>query len=334
MPVIPRGELSELEKSTMSLFSARSKSVVHITTVRVQTDMFRLNAMEVPQGVGSGFVWDTQGHVVTNFHVLQDADVAKVTLSNHTTWSARLVGKSERNDIAVLRIEAPENELTPSIVGSSHDLAVGQTVFAIGSPFGLDYTLSTGVISGLGREIEGITGLPIRGAIQTDAAINPGNSGGPLLDSSGRLIGMNTQILSRSGTSAGVGFAVPIDTIARVVPQLMKYGREVRPTIGVTLAEDAITHRFGLEGALVLGVAANSPGAKAGLRPTRQDPQTGAIAIGDVIIGIDDVRISQVADLYLALEEYKGGDKVKLTLLRGGQHQVTAEVELGLNVNP
>ncbi|HVZ32794.1 MAG TPA: trypsin-like peptidase domain-containing protein, partial [Polyangiaceae bacterium] len=209
-PVIPRAELSDLEKSTIALFSSRSKSVAHITTLRVRTDMFRLNALAVPEGTGSGFVWDTDGHVVTNFHVIQGADGARITLADHSVWEARLVGTSERNDIAVLRIDAPNAELTPIVLGSSQDLAVGQLVFAIGSPFGLDYTLSTGVISALGREIEGTLGLPILGAIQTDAAINPGNSGGPLLDSSGRLIGMNTSIMSPSRVSAGIGFAITV----------------------------------------------------------------------------------------------------------------------------
>ena len=331
LPVIPRAELSELEKSNIALFSSRSKSVVHITTVALQTDGFRLNAMEVPQGVGSGFLWDAQGHVVTNYHVVRDAYGARVTLSDHTVWPAKLVGKSERNDIAVLRIDAPNAELTPSMIGSSHDLSVGQQVFAIGSPFGLDYTLSTGVISGLGREIEGLMGLPIHGAIQTDAAINPGNSGGPLLDSSGRVIGMNTQILSRSGTSAGVGFAVPIDTIARTVPDLMKYGRDVRPSIGVQLADDAITRRFGLSGALVLSVLPNTPAATAKLVPTRQDPQTGAIALGDVIVAVDDDEVSNNADLFLAFEKHKPADRVKLGIIRG-KKRGTVEIELALNV--
>ena len=235
LPVIPRAELSDLEKSNIALFSSRSKSVVHITT-EVRHAGLRLNAMAVPeQGVGSGFVWDTQGHIVTNLHVVQGADSAHVTLADHSSWPAKFVGGSMRNDIAVLRIDAPTEQLTTSMIGSSHDLAVGQQVFAIGSPFGLDYTLSTGVISALGRDIPGLMGVPILGMIQTDAAINPGNSGGPLLDSSGRVIGMNTSIRSASESSAGVGFAVPIDTIARTVPDLIKYGRDVRPSIGVTL---------------------------------------------------------------------------------------------------
>lgn len=330
-PVVPRADLSDLEKSTISLFSSRSAAVVHITTVAVRADPFRLKALEVPRGTGSGFLWSADGHVVTNFHVIEGADAARVTLSDHSVWDAKLVGASPRNDIAILRIETHGQALSPVVVGSSHDLAVGQQVFAIGSPFGLDYTLSTGVISGLGREIQGVTGLPIRGAIQTDAAINPGNSGGPLLDSAGRLIGMNTSILSPSGASAGIGFAVPIDTIARVVPQIIKYGRELRPTIGVELADDAITRRFGLAGALVLNVVADGPAAKAGIRPTQQDNQ-GRVTLGDVIVGVDGAPVKNTADLFLALESHKQGDKVQLMLHRDGK-PAKASVELVLNVN-
>jgi S1-C subfamily serine protease len=265
--------------------------------------------------------------VVTNFHVIQGADGARITLSDHSEWAAKLVGVSPRNDIAVLRIETNRADLPHILLGSSHDLSVGQQVFAIGSPFGLDYTLSTGVISGLGREIQGVTGLPIRGAIQTDAAINPGNSGGPLLDSAGRLIGMNTSIVSPSGGSAGIGFAVPVDTIARVVPELIKHGRELRPTMGVELAEDAVARRLGLVGALILNVVPDSPAARAKLQPTQQDERTGRIALGDVIMGVDNAPIQNAADLYLALETHKAGDKVKLTLNRSGQ-PAEAEVEL------
>ncbi|HEY6878907.1 MAG TPA: trypsin-like peptidase domain-containing protein, partial [Polyangiales bacterium] len=222
---------------------------------------------------------------------------------------------------------------TPIAIGSSQDLAMGQQVFAIGSPFGLDATLSTGVISGLGREIEGLTGLPIHGAIQTDAAINPGNSGGPLLDSSGRVIGMNTSILSPSGASAGVGFAVPIQIIARAVPELIKYGREVRPTIGAQYAADSITRRFGLRGALILDTAKDSPAERAGLRPTRQEISTGRIILGDCIIGVDGKPIETDTDLFLALEQHKAGDKVTLSLFRNNT-TVDVEVELASNVGP
>jgi S1-C subfamily serine protease len=330
-PITPRADLTQLEKTTVDLFAQRSRSVVHITTVKLETDIFRLNALAVPQGMGSGFVWDTEGHIVTNYHVIREASGARVTLADQSVWQADLVGKSPRNDIAVLRIRAPKDVLSPIAVGSSQDLAVGQQVYAIGSPFGLDATLSTGIISGLGREIEGLTGLPIHGAIQTDAAINPGNSGGPLLDSSGRLIGMNTSILSPSGASAGVGFAVPIQIIARAVPELIKYGREVRPTIGAQYAADAITRRFGLRGALILETAKDSPAEKAGLRPTRQEIATGRIVLGDCIIAIDGKPIQTDTDLFLALEQYKAGDKVKLTVFRNDA-SVDIEVELASNV--
>jgi S1-C subfamily serine protease len=332
-PVIPRAELSDLEKMNIALFQERSQSVAHITTLQqVRTSPFRMDASEVPRGTGSGFVWDKQGHVVTNFHVIQGADGATVTLSDHSVWNAKLVGVSERNDIAVLRIDRPEAELKPIVVGSSTDLAVGQLAFAIGSPFGLDYTLSTGVISGLGREITGLLGVPIQGVIQTDAAINPGNSGGPLLDSSGRLIGMNTMIVSPSGASSGIGFAVPVDIINRVVPDLIKYGREARPPIGVQLADDALTRRFGTTGALVLGVMPGTPAEKAGLQPTRRD-QLGRIAVGDIIVAVDESPIEKNADLYLALEKHKAGDKVKLSLIRSGKSKLDVLVELALNVD-
>ncbi len=330
-PVLARADLSELETSTINLFSQRSASVVHITSLEVRSDPFRRNVLEVPRGTGSGFVWDQLGHVVTNFHVIQGASAARVTLTDHTIWEARLVGASPRNDLAVLRISPEATLLRPIELGTSSDLQVGQQVFAIGSPFGLDYTLSTGIISGLGREIPSVLGLPIQNAIQTDAAINPGNSGGPLLDSSGRLIGINTSILSPSGASAGIGFAVPADTVGRVIPQLIKYGRDVRPSIGVELADDALARRFGVEAALVLNVVPGSPAEKVGLQATQREPSTGRIVLGDVIVAIDDAAIHKTADLYLQLEKHKQGDRVKLTVIRAGEKR-EIPVELALNV--
>ena len=329
--VVPRGNLSELERSTVELFEKASPSVVHITTLSVQHDLFRLNVFEIPQGTGSGFAWDPQGHIVTNYHVVQNADSARVTLPDQSVYAAQLVGLSPRHDLAVLRIPGAAAKLKPLPLGTSHDLSVGQQVIAIGSPFGLDYTLSTGVISGLGREIPGAGGLPIRGAIQTDAAINPGNSGGPLLDSSGRLIGVNTSIISPSGASAGIGFAVPIDTVARVVPDLIRYGREVRPVIGVELASDDLTRRFRLAGALVLQVTPDSGAERAGVRGTRRDEQTGRILFGDLIVGIDDKTVETTRDVNLALDDHKAGQTVKLTLVREGEH-MTLDVVLGQNV--
>jgi S1-C subfamily serine protease len=318
-PVTPRGDLSSAEKSRIQLFRDTWKSVVHITTLDVRQDPFHMNVLEVPKGTGSGFIWDNHGHVVTNFHVISGADEARITLADHSEWRARLVGQSSRNDIAVLRIIGAAKRLAPVAIGTSRNLVVGQDVIAIGSPFGLDYTLSTGVISGLGREIQGAGGLPIRGVVQTDAAINPGNSGGPLLDSAGRLIGMNTAILSPSGASAGVGFAIPVDIVARVVPQLIEYGREVRPVIGVELADDALAERLGLDGVLVLRVVPGSPAEQVGILPTRRDPATGEIILGDVITQLAGSAVHNNADLYLQLEKHHPKDTITLTLLRAGE---------------
>lgn len=327
-PVTARGDLSGLEQSTIEVFSKRSKAVAHITTVQqVRRGYFQRNILQVPSGTGSGFVWDGSGHVVTNFHVIKGADGANVTLSDQSVWNARLVGADPRHDIAVLRIEATKKQLQPVTVGSSHDLVVGQQVLAIGSPFGLDYTLTTGVISGLDREIDGVGGLPIRGAIQTDAAINPGNSGGPLLDSGGRLIGVNTAIKSPSGASAGIGFAVPVDTVARVVPMLIKYGKVVRPQIGVQLAGDGFTRRLRLKGSLIAGVQPNSPAASAGLQPAYYD-RRGRFVMGDLIVGVGGEPVEKDADIHLILEKYKPGDRVQLTIVRDGK-KVQADVVLG-----
>ncbi|MBM4297498.1 MAG: trypsin-like serine protease, partial [Deltaproteobacteria bacterium] len=211
--VAPRGELRGDEKSTIALFKQASPAVVNITAIGVERDMFTLNLYQIPQGTGSGFVWDTTGNIITNFHVIQNADAAQVTLADQSNWKARVVGVAPDKDLAVLKIDAPANKLQPIPIGTSKDLQVGQSVFAIGNPFGLDQTLTTGIISALNREIESVTRRPIQGVIQSDAAINPGNSGGPLLDSAGRLIGVNTAIYSPSGASAGIGFAIPVDTV-------------------------------------------------------------------------------------------------------------------------
>jgi S1-C subfamily serine protease len=325
-PVTPRGDLLTGEKARIQLFRNTWKSVVHITTLAVRQAPFSMNALKVPQGTGSGFIWDNHGDIVTNFHVIAGADEARVTLADHSEWRARLVGQSSRNDIAVLRIVGAAQRLAPLAIGTSRNLVVGQDVIAIGSPFGLDYTLSTGVISGLGREIEGAGGLPITGVIQTDAAINPGNSGGPLLDSAGRLIGMNTAIVSPSGASAGVGFAVPVDTVARVVPQLIAYGREIRPVMGVELADDALSERIGLNGVLVLRIVPGSPADQVGILPTRRDPGTGEIVLGDVITDLDGGAVHSNAEVYLQLEKFHPGDNISVGLLRDGEHRTVSLV--------
>ena len=325
--VSPRSELSQGERSTIGLFRQASPSVVHITAITVQRDLFTLNLLQIPEGTGSGVVWDTNGNVITNFHVIQNADAAQVTLADQSNWKARVVGVAPDKDLAVLRIDAPANRLRAIPIGTSSDLQVGQSVYAIGNPFGLDQTLTTGVISALGREIESVTRRPIQGVIQTDAAINPGNSGGPLLDSAGRLIGVNAAIYSPSGASAGIGFAIPVDTVNRIVPELIRYGKVTRPGLGLQVAEDQIAQQLGVKGVLVVDVVAGSAAAKAGIRPTRREA-SGRVRLGDVVVAIDGTKVNSPNDLFLVLEKYKVGDSVNVSLLRDGktvQTRVTLE---------
>jgi len=318
--VAARGDLLPAEKHTVDLFERASKSVVYITTLAVQADFFSRNVAEIPVGSGSGFIWDEAGHIITNYHVIRNAEIARVTLADGSTFEARLVGTAPEKDLAVLRIDAPREALRPLAVGTSKNLRVGQSVYAIGNPFGLDQTLTTGIISALGREIESLARLPIRGCIQTDAAINPGNSGGPLLDSAGHLIGVNTQIASPSGASAGVGFAIPVDEVNWVVPELIQHGRLRRPTLGVQLADPSIEQRLKIDGALILAVIGGSGAAEAGLRPTTQS-RLGNITYGDIIIAIDGQPVRSSADVPLALERRQPGETVKLKIRRGRAEQ-------------
>jgi len=312
--VTARGDLAEDEKNTIELFKSISPSVVYITTIALRRNMFSLNAVEIPQGTGSGFIWDKKGRVVTNFHVISDASRIEVTMADHSTWKAVLVGAAPDKDIAVLQIDAPSYLLQPIPVGESVDLLVGQKVFAIGNPFGLDQTITSGIISALGRDIKAITGRKIRDMIQTDAAINPGNSGGPLLDSAGRLIGVNTAIYSPSGAYAGIGFAVPVNEINRVVPQLIRNGKLVRPGIGASLADARLVKRLGIDGILVLGVEPGGPAHTAGLRPTKQ--YANEVVLGDIIIGIAGVEVASYDDIRTELERYSVGDEVIINILR------------------
>jgi S1-C subfamily serine protease len=316
-PTASRGPLLELEQRTVDIFHTASPSVVYITQLSVQEDPFSRDALAVPRGTGSGFVWDAKGHIVTNFHVIAGGNAARVTLSDGSVWPAQLVGEAPDKDVAVLHIDAPLDKLPPLPIGTSDDLVVGQMVFAIGNPFGLDHTLSTGVISGLNREIKALTGHPIQGVVQTDAAINPGNSGGPLLDSSGRLVGMNTAIFSPSGASAGIGFAVPIDSLNRVVTQLIAFGKLVRPGLGIQIAEPELGQRLRVDGVLVLGVVAGSPAEQAGIQPTRRHSLTGAIELGDVIVAVDGEPVHRPVDLFRQLDRKSVGDTVKITVTRG-----------------
>jgi S1-C subfamily serine protease len=316
--VTPKGNMTQDEKNNIELFKRISPSVVYITSIAVQRDIFTFRALEIPQGTGSGFIWDENGYIVTNFHVIQNAQAADVTLGDHSTWKAKLVGYEADKDLAVLKIDAPKKLLRPIKVGTSADLQVGQKVFAIGNPFGFDHTLTTGIISGLGREIESVTERPIQGVIQTDAAINPGNSGGPLLDSSGRLIGINTAIVSPSGAYAGIGFAVPVDFVNRMVPQIIRYGKVIKPVLGVSIAEDYVVRYLGAKGVLVLTVDPGGPADKAGLRPTRRDAR-GRILLGDLIVSIDGKPIADSKDLFRILDSYNIGDTAKVRVRRSDQ---------------
>jgi S1-C subfamily serine protease len=314
--------LNPQERANIRLFEESAPSVCYITTTNVRRDYFSRNITEIPRGSGSGFVWDYKGHIITNYHVIQGADRATVTLADRSTWGAVPVGVAPEKDLAVLRIEAPRNILRPMPVGTSDNLQVGQSVYAIGNPFGLDQTLTTGIVSALGREIESVAGIPIRDVIQTDAAINPGNSGGPLLDSSGRLIGVNTAIYSPSGASAGIGFSIPVDVVSWVVPELIEFGRLKRPTLGVELARPQIVERLGLDGALVIDVIKGSGAEKAGIRPTMRD-RYGSIVLGDIITGIDGEAVKSTNDLILILEKYEPGDLVEVEFLRDEKRQKT-----------
>jgi S1-C subfamily serine protease len=325
--VSSRAELWPDERSTIGLFRQASPAVVNITAIGVQRDLFTLNLYQIPQGTGSGFVWDTKGNIITNFHVIQNAAAAQVTLADQSNWKAQVVGVAADKDLAVLRIDAPADRLRPIPVGTSKELQVGQSVFAIGNPFGLDQSLTTGVISALGREIDSVTRRPIQGVIQTDAAINPGNSGGPLLDSAGRLIGVNTQIYSPTGASAGIGFAIPVDTVNRIVPELIRSGKIIRPGLGVELAEEQIAKKIGVNGVLIVDVMRGGPAAKAGIRPTRRE-SSGRVILGDVITAIEGKRVESPNDLFLILENHQVGDTVTVALLRDGktvQTKVTLE---------
>ncbi len=317
--ITPRGALAADEQANIELFRKTSPSVVHITSLGVQRDMFSTNVQQVPRGTGTGFVWDAAGHIVTNFHVIQGANGARVTLSDQTTFDAKLVGAFPDRDLAVLLIEAPPAKLPPIALGSSRELQVGQRVYAIGNPFGLDQTLTTGIVSALNREIESFNQRTIRGVIQTDAAINPGNSGGPLLDSAGRLIGVNTQIASPSGASAGIGFAIPVDEVNRIVPRLIKDGRFVRPALGVSAGPANLQRALNLpKGVVIVQVGSGSPAAKAGLLAFRRGNK-GEVVGGDVIIAINDEPVVDLDEMLSQLEKRQPGDSVSVTLWRAGQ---------------
>lgn len=316
--VVARGDLAEDEKNTIEVFEEVSPSVVYITSIEVRRSIFSLNVYEMPQGTGSGFVWDREGRIVTNYHVVGDASRVEITLGDNSVYKGILVGAAPDKDIAVLQITAPDDELKPIPLGDSESLLVGQKVFAIGNPFGLDHTITSGIVSALGREIKANTGRTIQGVIQTDAAINPGNSGGPLLDSAGRLIGVNTAIYSPSGASAGIGFAVPVNVVNRVVPEIIRHGRVIRPGIGVTLASERVSRRLDIQGLLVIDVQPGSTADKAGIKETKQVRDK--IILGDIILAVEGVPVESFDDLRNELDRYQVGDEVTLIIKRQEEH--------------
>jgi|TARA_B100001939_G_C16931933_1_gene614274 S1-C subfamily serine protease len=326
--VTPRGDLGEDEKATIKLFEETSPSVVFITTINLRRDFFSTNIYKMPAGTGSGFIWDSDGHIVTNYHVIKGADEAQITLWDQSTWDAKLVGVEPDKDLAVLKIKAPDDRLKPIKIGESKNLLVGQKAFAIGNPFGFDQTLTTGVISALGREIESVTRRPITGVIQTNAAINPGNSGGPLLDSAYRLIGINTAIYSPTGSYAGIGFAVPVDTINRIVPQLIEYGKVIKPGLGINIAPDSfVSTRLNTSGVLILNVIEGGGAEKAGLKATTQSAN-GKISLGDIIKKVEGKNVEDSSDLFRILDAKVVGDTVNVAVDRDGK-DLNFEVTLG-----
>jgi S1-C subfamily serine protease len=331
-PLGAPGARIEDERNTISVFRSSSASTVFVTQTRVVEDYFAGTLQEVPAGSGSGFVWDDQGVIVTNYHVVEGARSLSVTFHDQQTFEAKVVGLEPRKDIAVLKVEAPAKMLVPIRVARGGQLEVGQKAIAIGNPFGLDHTLTTGVISAIGRQVQGAGGVTIRDMIQTDAAINPGNSGGPLLDSSGQLIGMNTMIYSKSGASAGIGFAVPVSTISRIVPQIVKTGRAEQVGLGVGVDPlQKLERRLGLEGVIVLQVPEGSAAAAAGLRGLTRTRR--GLALGDVIVGVDSARVVHFDDLYTALDAHKADDTVKVTVMRGDTTQ-SVTIKLAVLTTP
>jgi len=314
------------EQALIDLFEQTAPSVVYINTSAYRRDYFSRNIMEIPKGSGSGFVWDDEGHIVTNWHVIQGAKKIEVTFVGGDTYEATLIGEAQTKDLALLKIEDEIKDIKPLNLGNSSKLRVGQSTIAIGNPFGLDHTLTTGVVSALGREIESPGGIKIRDVIQTDAAINPGNSGGPLLDSSGRLIGVNTAIISPSGGYSGIGFSIPVDALKWVIPELVKYGKIQRPTLGITILQEQYKPDSS-DGVIVAKVIEGGAADLAGVLPSRMIRN--AIAWGDRITGIGDFDVKDHSDLVLALENFQVGDRVKLKVVREQK-----EIELNLELGP
>ena len=307
------------EKNNIEIFNKTNKSVVYVTNSQMRRDRFNMNIYEIPAGTGTGFVWNRDGLIVTNHHVIANATKITITLWNQSSWDAEVIGRAPYKDLAVLKIKAPASALFPIQTGNSDLLDVGRKVLAIGNPFGLDTTLTVGVVSALGREIP-VEGRKIKGLIQTDAAINPGNSGGPLLNSKGELVGVNTLIYGAAG-SIGVGFALPVNTVKTIIPQLIEHGRVMRPIIGIHPMPEAFNRRYGIKGVVIAEIPEDSPAEKAGLLGMQRD-RRGNVRLGDVIIKADDTEIKNLDDLFTFLENHHIGDLVRLETMRGKSKKI------------
>ncbi|MFZ4713931.1 MAG: S1C family serine protease [Bacteriovoracaceae bacterium] len=309
-------KLLEDEKNSIQIYKKSVSSVVNVTNIQTgQSWMY--GAVDVPAGAGSGYVWDNEGHIVTNYHVIEKGDNFTINfLNDNKPYKAKVIGAEPKKDIAVLQLLEKPKSLTPISIGSSSELMVGQKTIAIGNPFALDHTMTVGIVSAIDRKILGIGGVKIHGMIQTDAAINPGNSGGPLLNSSGEMIGMNTMIFSSSGASSGLGFAVPVDTIKSIVPQLIQFGKVTRPGLGIGVVPDDVKNRFlGEKGVAISYIVEKGPAEKAGLQGIRQD-RFGNMYLGDVIISVDNVEVNSMDDIFQVMEKYKIGETVTLKYKR------------------
>jgi 2-alkenal reductase len=313
--IVPRGDLADFEKSTIGIFNAAAPSVVYIFTENAEVGFF--GRREIRQGAGSGFLWDHHGHVVTNFHVIQGAERIQVRLDSGKAIGATYVGGSPDHDLAVIRLRSKPQSVQPIPLGTSQGLAVGQAVFAIGNPFGLTRTLTTGVISALDRRLPTAEGREVLGVIQTDAAINPGNSGGPLIDSAGRLIGVNTAIISGTGSSAGIGFAVPVDVVNRVIPKLITNGKVPRPGIGIIILDEEVAAGLGVVGVVIDRVIPGSEAERAGLEGIDFRNRL----LGDVIVGVDNKQVENIDDFMRILGDCEIGQVILLDVLRGDQNR-------------
>jgi S1-C subfamily serine protease len=307
--------LTDDEQNNISVFESASPSVVFVTNTQLRRQRFSLNVAEIPRGSGTGFIWDKSGLIVTNFHVVYGANKITIELQSNKSYQATVVGSAPEKDIALLKIDAPNEDLQPLPLGDSASLAVGRKVLAIGNPFALDTTLTVGVVSALGREIKSITNRTIKNVIQTDAAINPGNSGGPLLNSNGQLVGVNTAIYSPSGASAGIGFAIPVNAVKLIIPQLIEHGKLIRPVLGIETLTDYWTRRLRVKGIAILSVREGLPADKAGMVGVRED-RRGNIHLGDVIIAINGENVTNEDSLLSQLEQYEPGDTVEVTTLK------------------